>query len=141
MVGLIDFVELWCGGGVGVGGGGVHKICVVQMIRWFLTTLKALLKVATVVVVVHAGDDVCDEGGLGRMQASVAVLMLMLLLKPAWLWGLVDPGEDPAAVFVPNCSFVIWGGAIGRQAGVELAAGCCYHLLLRRKGRGWGPHH
>ena len=48
------------------------------------------------------------------MQGPVAVLMLMLLLKPAWLWGLVDPGEDPAAVFVTDCSFVIRGGAIGR---------------------------
>ena len=67
MVGLIDFVELWCGGGVGVGGGGVHKVRMVQVVRWFLTTLKPLLKVAAgvvVVVVVHASDDVCDEGGL-----------------------------------------------------------------------------
>ena len=114
----------------------------VQVVRWFLTTLKPLFKVAAVVVVVvHARDDVCDEGGLGRMQAPVAVLMLMLLLKSARLWSLVDPGEDPAAVFVPDCRFVIGGGAIGRQAGVELTAAGCYHLLLRRKGRGWGPHH
>ena len=31
--GLIDFVQLGCGGGVGVGGGGVQQVGVVHLVR------------------------------------------------------------------------------------------------------------
>ena len=81
---------------------------------------------AVVVVVVCVSEHVCDESRLRSVQPSVAVLvlvLLLLLLKSAWLWSLIDSGKNSAAVFVSNCSFVIWRGPVRGQAGVVLSAG------------------